>query len=98
MLVLAFYVTCNSIALFTDSFIYILKQKSWIHDFPSFFFQIHFNIIRPFMIKSPKWSLAFPFLRQNFVFLLADGLIIDLCSGPDKLIPQFNHIALKFIQ
>jgi hypothetical protein len=42
----------------------IQSQESSPHT--NSFFKIHFNIILPFMLRSPKWSLPFRFANYNF--------------------------------
>jgi len=45
----------------------VLNQINPVHAHPSYFLQIHFNIIFPPMLRSSKWFLSFRFSNQNVV-------------------------------
>jgi len=50
----------NSLPLFPT-----LSQMNPVHILPSYFFQTHYNIIFPFILRSSEWSLLFRFSDKN---------------------------------
>lgn len=56
-----------------------------IHSHTIYFFQIHFNNILPYMLRSPKWNLSFRIPSQNFV------LISHLPQAFYKFCPHHPH-------
>jgi hypothetical protein len=62
------------------------------HVLPSYFFQIHFNIILPLMPRSSKWSLSFRFLLRHSVRIY---IIPHACHIPYSSHPPLYDYQLR---
>ena len=68
----------------------IPSQSHLVHNIPSYFFRIHFNIILLFHPKSSKWPLSFRFPHQKPVCISL--LLYTGC--PRRNVPDFGRVFL----
>lgn len=96
-----FYETWGFITMFTTAppLVSVLSQKNPDHILQLYLFEMYFDIIIPSVPRSFRWSLAFRFPHQNFVFSSASYVPHSLaCLWLLDFIKPYNGWGAQIIE